>query len=78
MLTEAGRALIEPARAAVRSLEVALASVESVHELREGRLDLAAMPSQALEPLTAAELGLLTSAGTVAGREVSASVLGLL
>jgi DNA-binding transcriptional LysR family regulator len=52
VLTEAGRALIEPARAAVRSLEVARASVESVHELREGRLDVAAMPSQAVEPLT--------------------------
>ncbi|MFF4630031.1 LysR family transcriptional regulator [Streptomyces griseorubiginosus] len=52
VLTEAGRALIEPARAAVRSLEVAQASVASVHELREGRLDVASMPSQAVEPLT--------------------------
>ncbi|MEU6375857.1 LysR substrate-binding domain-containing protein [Streptomyces sp. NPDC046909] len=52
VLTEAGRALIEPARAAVRSLEVARASVASVHELREGRLDVASMPSQAVEPLT--------------------------
>jgi DNA-binding transcriptional LysR family regulator len=38
VLTEAGRALIEPARAAVRSLETARASVASVHELRTGRL----------------------------------------
>jgi hypothetical protein len=52
VLTEAGRALIEPARAAVRSLEVARASVAAAHELREGRLDIAAMPSQAVEPLT--------------------------
>ncbi|MFC9425737.1 LysR family transcriptional regulator [Streptomyces sp. NPDC056987] len=52
VLTEAGRALIEPARAAVRSLETARASVAAVHELREGRLDVAAMPSQAVEPLT--------------------------
>ncbi|MGW8379029.1 LysR substrate-binding domain-containing protein [Streptomyces sp. ODS28] len=52
VLTEAGRALIEPARAAVRSLETARASVASVHELRSGRLDLASMPSQAVEPLT--------------------------
>ncbi|MFE0103560.1 LysR family transcriptional regulator [Streptomyces sp. NPDC059009] len=52
VLTEAGRALIEPAREAVRSLETARASVASVHELREGRLDIAAMPSQAVEPLT--------------------------
>ncbi|MGW5861435.1 LysR family transcriptional regulator [Streptomyces sp. NPDC055239] len=52
LLTEAGTALIEPARAAVRSLETARASVAAVHELREGRLDIAAMPSQAVEPLT--------------------------
>ncbi|MFE4535352.1 LysR family transcriptional regulator [Streptomyces scopuliridis] len=52
VLTEAGRALIEPARKAVRSLEVARASVAAVHELREGRLDVASMPSQAVEPLT--------------------------
>ncbi|MFJ7230550.1 LysR family transcriptional regulator [Streptomyces tendae] len=52
VLTEAGRALIEPARTAVRSLETARASVASVHELRSGRLDVASMPSQAVEPLT--------------------------
>ncbi|WP_320783477.1 LysR family transcriptional regulator [Streptomyces sp. CRN 30] len=52
VLTEAGRALIGPAREAVRSLETARASVESVHELRTGRLDVASMPSQAIEPLT--------------------------
>lgn len=52
VLTEAGDALIEPAREAVRSLETARASVAAVHELREGRLDIAAMPSQAVEPLT--------------------------
>ena len=52
VLTEAGRALIEPAREAVRSLETARASVAAVRELREGRLDIAAMPSQAIEPLT--------------------------
>ncbi|UNO38726.1 LysR substrate-binding domain-containing protein [Streptomyces sp. MST-110588] len=52
VLTEAGAALIEPARAAVRSLETARASVAAVHELRAGRLDLASMPSQTVEPLT--------------------------
>ncbi len=52
VLTEAGSALIEPARTAVRSLEMARASVVAVHELRDGRLDIAAMPSQAVEPLT--------------------------
>ncbi|MEU5434412.1 LysR family transcriptional regulator [Streptomyces sp. NPDC020719] len=52
VLTEAGTALIEPARAAVRSLETARARVAAVHELRQGHLDIAAMPSQAVEPLT--------------------------
>ncbi|GAA0592602.1 LysR family transcriptional regulator [Streptomyces crystallinus] len=52
VLTEAGRALIEPAREAVRSLTTARASVAAVHELRAGRLDVASMPSQAVEPLT--------------------------
>ncbi|GCD32884.1 LysR family transcriptional regulator [Streptomyces chrestomyceticus JCM 4735] len=52
VLTEAGQALIEPARAAVRSLATARASVAAVHELRTGRVDVAAMPSQAVEPLT--------------------------
>ncbi|WP_369383323.1 LysR family transcriptional regulator [Streptomyces sp. cg36] len=52
VLTEAGRALIEPAREAVRGLATARASVAAVRELREGRLDVASMPSQAVEPLT--------------------------
>jgi len=52
VLTEAGQALIDPARAAVRSLETARARVAAVHELRDGRLDVAAMPSPAVEPLT--------------------------
>ncbi|WP_030672133.1 LysR family transcriptional regulator [Streptomyces rimosus] len=52
VLTEAGRALIEPARAAVRGLATARASVAAVHELRTGRVDVATMPSQAVEPLT--------------------------
>ncbi|WP_028923205.1 LysR family transcriptional regulator [Pseudonocardia acaciae] len=52
VLTEAGKALIEPAREAVRSLDTARARVAAVHGLREGALDIAAMPSQAVEPLT--------------------------
>lgn len=52
VLTEAGTALIEPARTAVRSLQLARASVESVHGLRTGRVDVASSPSQAIEPLT--------------------------
>ncbi|SEF04318.1 DNA-binding transcriptional regulator, LysR family [Streptomyces sp. 3213] len=52
VLTDAGLALIEPAREAVRSLQLARASVESVHGLHGGQVDIAAMPSQAIEPLT--------------------------
>ncbi|MFI2471389.1 LysR family transcriptional regulator [Streptomyces globisporus] len=52
VLTEAGTALIEPARATVRGLELARASVESVHGVRTGRVEIAAMPSQAVAPLT--------------------------
>lgn len=52
VLTEAGRALVEPARRAVRSLEVARDSIGAVTGLRTGRVDIAAMPSQAVEPLS--------------------------
>ncbi|MEU6853701.1 LysR family transcriptional regulator [Actinacidiphila alni] len=51
VLTQAGHTLVEPARAAVRGLELARASVGSVQALRGGALDIAAMPSQAVEPL---------------------------
>ncbi|QWF84739.1 LysR family transcriptional regulator [Amycolatopsis sp. CA-230715] len=52
VLTQAGRALVEPARQVVRGLETARASVESASGVRSGRVELAAMPSQAVEPLT--------------------------
>lgn len=52
VLTDAGRALIEPARDAVRSLQTARDKVAAVRELRDGQLDLVATPSQAVEPLT--------------------------
>ncbi|MDA3642888.1 LysR family transcriptional regulator [Saccharopolyspora indica] len=52
VLTDAGRALIGPARQVVRGLETARASVESVAGLASGRVDVAAMPSQAVEPLS--------------------------
>lgn len=51
VLTDAGEALIEPARQVVRGLEHARASVESVAGLQVGRVEIAAMPSQAVEPL---------------------------
>lgn len=51
VLTDAGRALIEPARQVVRGLAHARSSVESVAGLRVGRVEIAAMPSQAVDPL---------------------------
>jgi DNA-binding transcriptional LysR family regulator len=52
VLTDAGRALVEPARDVLRDLAVARASVESVGGLEAGRVEIAAMPSQAVEPLS--------------------------
>jgi DNA-binding transcriptional LysR family regulator len=52
VLTEAGRALIEPARQVVRGLDLARATVESVGGLASGRVEIAAMPSPSVEPLS--------------------------
>lgn len=65
MLTEAGRALIGPARTAVRGVETARAGVASVRELRTGRVDIASMPSQAAAAfLTAAGRDATAGPGT--------------
>jgi len=52
VLTEAGRALVEPARSVVRGLGTARASVAAVHGLVAGRVEIAAMPSQSVDPLS--------------------------
>ncbi len=52
VLTDAGRALIEPARQVVRSMEVARASVAAVEGMVRGSVAIAAMPSPAVEPLS--------------------------
>ncbi|MFE4258923.1 LysR family transcriptional regulator [Streptomyces sp. NPDC056883] len=52
VLTEAGAALVAPARDALRALELARAGVGAVRELRAGRLEIAAMASPAMEPLS--------------------------
>jgi DNA-binding transcriptional LysR family regulator len=52
VLTPAGQALIEPARQVARGLATARASVESTAGLQAGRVEIAAMPSQAVEPLS--------------------------
>jgi len=52
-LTEAGWLMIEPARQVIRDLETARATMESVKGLRTGRLEIASMPSPAVQPLSA-------------------------
>lgn len=52
VLTDAGRALIDPARDVVRGLHTARASVDSVGGLQVGRVEIAAMSSQAVDPLS--------------------------
>jgi DNA-binding transcriptional LysR family regulator len=52
VLTDAGHALIEPAREVMRGLATARASVASVGGLAAGRVEIATMPSQAVEPLS--------------------------
>ncbi|WP_243795341.1 LysR family transcriptional regulator [Saccharopolyspora gloriosae] len=53
VLTEAGRAMLEPARQVLRDLDTTRAAVESVKGLRTGRVQVAVLPSQSVEPLTA-------------------------
>ncbi|MGP4095034.1 LysR family transcriptional regulator [Nonomuraea sp. KM90] len=52
VLTDAGRALIEPARQVVRSLAAARASVAAVQGMVCGSVAIASMPSPAVEPLS--------------------------
>ncbi|HWO64482.1 MAG TPA: LysR family transcriptional regulator substrate-binding protein, partial [Umezawaea sp.] len=51
--TQAGQALVEPARRVVRGLASARSSVDAAAGLETGRVEVAAMPSQAVEPLSA-------------------------
>ena len=52
VLTDAGAQLIEPARQVLRDLESAQAAVQSARGLQRGRVELVAMPSPGIEPLT--------------------------
>jgi DNA-binding transcriptional LysR family regulator len=51
VLTAAGDALVGPARSALRDVETGRAAVASVAGLESGRLDLAALPTLAVDPL---------------------------
>jgi DNA-binding transcriptional LysR family regulator len=52
VLSDAGTQLVEPARQVVRDLESAKAAARSARGLRRGRVELVAMPSPAMEPLS--------------------------
>ncbi|WP_328472400.1 LysR family transcriptional regulator [Actinoplanes sp. NBC_00393] len=52
VLSDAGRQLIEPARQVIRDLENAKAAARSVRGLERGRVDIVAMPSPGMEPLS--------------------------
>lgn len=51
-LSEAGREFEGPARLVVRDLETAEAHVRGLRGLRSGRIQIAAMPTPSIEPLT--------------------------
>ncbi|MDO5368502.1 LysR family transcriptional regulator, partial [Kocuria sp.] len=53
VLSKAGHELLGPARLVVRDLEAARSAVDNVRGVRSGRLDMIAMPSPGIEPLTA-------------------------
>jgi DNA-binding transcriptional LysR family regulator len=53
VLSDAGAQLIEPARQVVRDLEAARDAARSVQGLQRGRVELIAMPSPGMEPLSA-------------------------
>jgi DNA-binding transcriptional LysR family regulator len=71
VLTAAGRALVEPARAVMRGFDLARATVAAVDGLAGGELVIASMPSQAVSPLTD-----LVAAFTAAYPRVQVSVRG--
>ncbi|SHN14197.1 LysR family transcriptional regulator [Cryptosporangium aurantiacum] len=52
VLSDAGEQLIEPARQVIRDLDTAKAAVRSTRGLRRGRVELIAMPSPGMEPLS--------------------------
>ncbi|MEE1621674.1 LysR family transcriptional regulator [Zafaria sp. J156] len=53
VLSEAGHELVGPARLVVRDLEAASSAMDALKGVRTGRLELTAMPSPGIEPLTA-------------------------
>ena len=52
VLSDAGKALVGPARVVLRDIDEATAAMRELKGLRGGRLDLITMPSPGMEPLT--------------------------
>jgi DNA-binding transcriptional LysR family regulator len=52
VLSEAGKALVGPARVVLRDIDEAAAAMRELKGLRGGRVDLITMPSPGMEPLT--------------------------
>ncbi|WP_460464454.1 LysR family transcriptional regulator [Arthrobacter pigmenti] len=52
VLSEAGEKLVGPARVLLRDLDTARATMDELRAVRSGRLDVVAMPSPGIEPLT--------------------------
>ena len=52
VLSDAGKALVGPARVVLRDIDEAVAAMRELKGLRGGRVDLITMPSPGLEPLT--------------------------
>ena len=52
VLSDAGAQLVEPARQVLRDLDSARAAVQSARGLQHGRVELVAMPSPGMEPLS--------------------------
>jgi DNA-binding transcriptional LysR family regulator len=57
VLSEAGKALVGPARVVLRDIAEAEAAMRELKGLRGGRVDLIAMPSPGMEPLTTILIG---------------------
>ena len=69
VLSEAGKALVGPARLVLRDLEAAQSAMADLKGVRSGRLELVAMPSPGIEPLTSM---IATYNGLYPGMTVSA------
>lgn len=52
VLSDAGRALVGPARVVLRDIDEATEAMRELRGLRRGRVDLITMPSPGMEPLT--------------------------